>query len=278
MKLSCKTIKIIHPLKKGDTMRIDHAKQPKLTLVGAGPGDPDLITLKGIKAIKSANVILYDALLDNALLDYAKSDAIKVYVGKRGGKNYKSQAEINQLMVEMAFEYGHVVRLKGGDPFVFGRGHEELDYAKAFGLETAVVPGISSIIAVPELQEIPVTKRGRAESFWVITGTTKEGRLSKDLNLAAQSTATVIVLMGMKKLPEIVRLYKKIGRAEAPIAIIQNGSNKNEKIGIGNIASIEEIVKEKQLGSPAIIVIGDVVLEHPSQLESIAIQAVSDKI
>lgn len=259
-------------------MRIENAKQPKLTLVGAGPGDPDLITVKGIKALKSANVVLYDALLDNALLEYAKPEAIKIYVGKRGGTKYKSQAEINQLIVEAAFEHGHVVRLKGGDPFVFGRGHEELDYAKAFGLETAIVPGISSIIAVPELQEIPVTKRGRAESFWVITGTTKEGRLSKDLDLAAQSTATVIVLMGMKKLPEIVRLYTSLGKSEMPIAIIQNGSNKNEKIGIGTIENIEQIAEEKQLGSPAIIMIGEVVLEHPSQLESIAIEAAAEKI
>ena len=103
--------------------------EPKLTLVGAGPGDPELITVKGMKVIAGADVILYDALIDKTLLEYAQSDAIKVFVGKRGGRDYIKQNQINELIVEYAFQYGHVVRLKGGDPFVFGRGHEELDYA-----------------------------------------------------------------------------------------------------------------------------------------------------
>ena len=174
--------------------------KPKLTLVGAGPGDPDLITVKGMKAIASADVILYDALVDKDLLNYAKTDAIKIFVGKRGGKRSIKQEQINLLIVKYAYQYGSVVRLKGGDPFVFGRGHEELEYAENFGILTEIIPGITSAISVPALQGIPVTRRGISESFWVITGSTKEGRLSKDIELAAQSTATIVVLMGMNKL------------------------------------------------------------------------------
>ena len=237
--------------------------------MGAGPGDPDLITLKGIKAIKNADVILYDALIAEELLDFAPKQTLKIYVGKRGGTNYIAQEDIHKLIVDKAFEYGHVVRLKGGDPMVFGRGHEELDYAKAFGLETAIVPGISSAISVPEMQEIPVTKRGVSESFWVLTATTQDGRLSKDLHLAAQSKATVIVLMGVHKIKQIVSLYAGLNKHNLPIAVIQNGTCKNEKIAISTIENIEEVIIEQNIQSPAIIVIGDVVLEHPSVLEKI---------
>ena len=144
--------------------------KPKLTLVGAGPGDPDLISVKGVKALKQANVILYDALIDPILLNYAKKDCQKVYVGKRAGIHSLSQEEINQLIVDYALKFGHVVRLKGGDPFVFGRGFEELLFATTNGLEIAVIPGITSAIAVPAIQGIPITSRGINESFWVLPG------------------------------------------------------------------------------------------------------------
>jgi len=257
-------------------MQILPNKISKLTLVGAGPGDPDLITLKGIKAIKDADVILYDALIDSSLLDFAKKDVIKIFVGKRGGKNYMKQEEINQLIIQKAFDHGHVVRLKGGDPFVFGRGHEEMEYAKSFGIETAIVPGISSAIAVPEMQEIPVTKRGISESFWVITATTKKGAISNDLLLAAQSTATIIILMGMNKLPEIISVFEELGKSDTPIAIIQNGTTANEKIAIGTIDTILANATENKLGSPAIILIGEVVNEHPSVVEK-ALEHISNK-
>lgn len=237
--------------------------EPKLTLVGAGPGDPDLITVKGMKAIAKANVILYDALISKELLKYAKEDAVMVFVGKRGGRNYIQQEDINTLIVEHAFQYGTVVRLKGGDPFVFGRGHEEIEHAQSFGLATEIIPGITSSIAVPELQGIPVTRRGISESFWVITGSTKEQKLSKDLQLAAQSSATVVVLMGMRKLPEIVSLYNEIGKLDTPVGIIQSGSTHKEKTGFGTMENIMDVVSEKGLKSPAIIVIGRVVETHP---------------
>jgi len=235
---------------------------PKLTVVGAGPGDPDLITLKAIKAIASANVILYDALVNKALLKYASKQAELIFVGKRKGCYAYQQSQINELIIERALRYGHVVRLKGGDPFIFGRGAEEIEYAKEYALEVAVVPGISSCSAVPAYQGIPLTKRHASESFWVITGTTKSHEVSGDIALAAKSTATVVVLMGMGKLSQIVKTFSLEGKANTPVAIIQNGTRDNEKVGIGTINTIEAIVKEKQLSSPAIIIIGEVVKQR----------------
>lgn len=239
---------------------------PKATLIGAGPGDPDLITVKGVKALKNADVVLYDALVNRELLAYAPTAKL-IFVGKRKGYHRYSQNEINELIVKSAFEHGNAVRLKGGDPFIFGRGSEEIDYIESFGIETEVISGISSSMAVPASQGISLTKRGISESFWVITGTTSNRELSTDVYLAAQSTATVVILMGMSKLSEIVSIFKKFNKNEVPTAIIQNGTTKNEKLGLGTINTIEEVVAQKQLLSPAIIVIGEVVKES-SKLRS----------
>src|SRR5690606_13583109 len=235
---------------------------PKLTIVGAGPGDVDLITIKAIKAIEAAQVILYDALINEELLKYASKEAEVIFVGKRKGCYVFQQDQINELIVAKAKEKGHVVRLKGGDPFIFGRGAEEIDYVQPFGLETYVVPGISSVSAVPAYQGIPLTKRHAAESFWVITGTTKNHQLSTDVPLAAKSTATVVILMGMSKLEEVVRVCSEENKQSAAAAIIQEGTTVNEKVGIRTIGTIQQVAKEKQLTSPAIIVIGDVVKER----------------
>ncbi len=238
----------------------------KLTVVGAGPGDADLITLKGVKALQAADVVLYDALVSEELLDYAPQ-AEKIFVGKRKGCYTYQQEQINELIVQRAHQGHHVVRLKGGDPFVFGRGAEEMEYAAGLGLEVAVVPGISSSVSVPASQNIPVTKRGAAESFWVITGTTKEHKLSNDVALAAKSSATVIILMGMSKLGEIMELFKEEGKENTPVAIIQNGTTEHEKIGIGTVASIEDKAREQQLSNPAIIIIGEVVNHRQNILD-----------
>lgn len=236
--------------------------KPFVTLVGAGPGDPDLITLKGIKAIREADVILYDALVNEELLEYAGPSCVKIYVGKRAERLSARQENINQLMVDYALTHGHVVRLKGGDPFVFGRGGEEIDFVRQHGIETAVVPGISSSIGLTGLQQIPLTYRGISESFWVITGSTKEGHLSEDLYAAVKTNATVVVLMGFSKLKQIVELYQAHGRGDLPIAMIQNGSLPNERIALGTIDTIEEQSKSNLLGVPAIIILGEVVAKH----------------
>ncbi|NQZ43869.1 MAG: uroporphyrinogen-III C-methyltransferase [Flavobacteriaceae bacterium] len=240
----------------------------KLSVVGAGPGAVDLITLRGISELRSADVVLYDALIDKRLLDHAPQ-AEKIDVGKRKGCYRYMQEQINELIVQRGTQGKHVVRLKGGDPFVFGRGAEELAFAASHGMEVAVVPGISSSVAVPAMQHIPVTKRGAAESFWVITGTTKEHKLSSDIALAARSNATVVILMGMSKLDEIMACFIKEGKTDTPVAIIQAGTTAEEKIGIGTVASIESKAREQQLSNPAIIIIGEVV-NHRQRLLHIA--------
>jgi uroporphyrin-III C-methyltransferase len=232
--------------------------RPKLTVVGAGPGDPDLITVKAIKALNTADVVLYDALISEELLDYCKVDADKIYVGKRPGESH-SQDAINFMIVEKAYMYGHVVRLKGGDPFIFGRGMEEIEYAKNFGLETAYIPGISSSVAAAGYAGIPLTTRGVSESFWVITGTKTDGTLSKDLEIALQTSATVVVLMGMSKLSQISELCKYAGKENLPVAIVQNGTTDKQKVGVGVAKNLKLIAEDNTLSNPAVIILGEVV-------------------
>lgn len=233
-------------------------KKPKLTIVGAGPGDPELITMKAIKALENADVVLYDALVNEELLQYA-SNAELIFVGKRLRCHAYTQDQINELIVSMANRYGHVVRLKGGDPFVFGRGSEEIEYVEKLGLETAVVPGISSALGVPTSVGINLTQRKVADSFWVITGTTSNHELSKDIHLASKSDATVVILMGMHKLDAIIAIYQKNRIDDLPIAIIQNGTKETQQKVVGKISTIAKLVSEKNISSPAIIVIGEVV-------------------
>lgn len=239
-------------------------KEPRVTLLGAGPGDPDLLTLKGVKALQTADIVLYDALINEALLAYAPTEAIKIYVGKRSGEHAYEQEAINKLMIDYALNYGHVVRLKGGDPFVFGRGYEELDYADSYNIPVTVIPGISSSIGVPGLQQIPVTHRGLSESFWVITGTTSSGAISADIEQAAHSNATVVILMGLKKLVQIVNVFKAAGKDQLPVAVIQNGSSADEKLVVGKVDTIVETVKNAKIEAPALLVFGEVVSLHPS--------------
>jgi len=241
----------------------NNIKQPRVTLVGAGPGDAELITLKGIKALQTADVVLYDALVNDDLLEYAPAGAVKVYVGKRSGDHTFPQDNINRLMVDYALNYGHVVRLKGGDPFVFGRGHEELDFAAEYNIPTQVVPGISSSIGVPGLQGIPVTHRGLSESFWVVTGTTSDGKISQDIYDAAKTNATVVVLMGIHKLAKIAEIFKNEGKGQLPVAVIQSGTTVNEKVAIGTADTIAELAAQQGITSPALIVFGEVVSLHP---------------
>ena len=241
-----------------------------LSLVGAGPGDPELITIKAIKTLRAARVILYDALSNDALLQYAAPDAIVKFVGKRFGCHALSQQEINTLIVDYAYSHGHVVRLKGGDPFVFGRAQEEIEAARSAGIEVEVIPGISSAIAVPASQGIPVTCRGIAESFWVTTGTTQSGTISPDIKLAAQSSATVIILMAMSKLEAIMEIFSAHGKSKTPVAIIENGTTEKAKIVIGTVQDIYFRAQYAGLSNPAIIMVGDVVRLHPSLIKEYA--------
>lgn len=236
---------------------------PKITLVGAGPGDPELLTLKGARALRTADVILYDALIDQRLLHHARPGLPTIYVGKRAGHHRMPQEQINQLLVESARTYGHAVRLKGGDAFVFGRGQEEAAYARARGIAVKVIPGISSCIAVPELQQVPTTCRGYSESFWVITGTTRTGGLSGDIALAARSTATVIVLMGMKKAAAIAGLFCEQGKGGLPAMAVSKGSTPEEQRVVGTASTLPLLIDEAGLERPGLLVFGEVVRLHP---------------
>ncbi|WP_266363266.1 uroporphyrinogen-III C-methyltransferase [Tellurirhabdus rosea] len=255
--------------------------RPRLTLVGAGPGDPELITLKGLRALQTAGAVLYDALVHPALLDHAPASAERLFVGKRRGRCEFAQEDLNHLIVEYAQRYGHVVRLKGGDPFVFGRGFEELTFAREFGIETAVVPGISSSYAVPALAGIPLTSRGLSESFWVLTGTTRFHQLSGDIHAAVRSNATLVILMGMQHLDRIMRLLCGAGKEDLPVAIIQNGSCANERVLFGLAGTIAEEAVLEGFSNPAVIVAGEVVSlnkEFFTQTNKVAVDQLLDSL
>lgn len=233
-------------------------KEPKITLVGAGPGDVELLTLKGLRAIQQADVIVYDALVSEDLLD-ENPNAIKLFAGKRRGFKALTQKQINSSIVENALKYGHVVRLKGGDSFVFGRGFEEVQYAQIFGIPVDIIPGVSSSISVPALAGVPVTHRGISNSFTVVTGTLSDGNLNPEIKQLTQLNGTVVILMGLNKLEEITRIYQEAGKSDSAFAVISNGSLKAQKTAIGTAQSIAKQVRLLQLQAPAIIVIGEVV-------------------
>jgi uroporphyrin-III C-methyltransferase len=233
-------------------------KQPRITLVGAGPGDLELITLKGLKAIQNADVILYDALVNEELLKEAPN-AKYFFVGKRKGFKALKQDEINKLMVEQAIQHGHVVRLKGGDSFVFGRGYEEIQHAQLFGIPTEVVPGISSSIAVPALAGIPVTHRGVSNSFTVITATLSDGSLNPEIKQLPNLNGTFVILMGLSKINEIAEVFINSGREKEAFGIISNGSLENQNVVIGSAETIVQMAEQKRVKAPATIVIGEVV-------------------
>ena len=231
---------------------------PELYVIGAGPGDPELITVKAYKVLQTADVILYDNLANKELLSLAKPECDQIYVGKQPYGSYTSQEEILELIKHFAFTKGTVVRLKGGDPFIFGRGFEEILFARENGIKTHFIPGISSMQAVG-LEDIPLTHRSVSEGIWVVTGTKKDGTLSGDLRLAMQSNSTVVIYMGMKQLDAIAATYIEAGRGEMAAAIIQHASLPKQKMVKGRVKDIAQLAQSKQLTHPAIIIIGPVV-------------------
>lgn len=235
---------------------------PQLYVVGAGPGDPDLITLKAYKILQTAAVVLYDNLANKDILDHVPGDCEKIYVGKQPYGEYTPQETIHSLIKEKAFSRGRVVRLKGGDPYIFGRGFEEILFARENGIEAHYIPGITSMQAVG-LEDIPLTHRNVCESIWVVTGTKKDGTLSDDLRLAIKSKATVVIYMGMKKLKEIATVFVEENAGDTPAAIIQHASLPKQKMGRGKAKDLEKIAGDKKLTHPSIIVIGSVVNIKP---------------
>lgn len=240
-------------------------------LIGAGPGDPELITLKGLKFIKKCDVIIYDRLISFELLNYTKDNCEKIYVGKKSGEHSMKQEEINKLIIEKANENKIVVRLKGGDSFVFGRGGEEIEAIKAADIYFEVIPGITSCITAPECFGIPVTHRGISQSFHVMTGHTafSKENLPEDFKKIASLSGTLIFLMGIENISKIVKGLLISGKDESTkCAVISNATTSKQKIVKSELKNLIEIVKNKNITSPAVIVIGDVCkLEMMSNVE-----------
>ncbi|MBW1893720.1 MAG: uroporphyrinogen-III C-methyltransferase [Deltaproteobacteria bacterium] len=234
----------------------------KVYLVGAGPGDPGLITLKGKACIKKADTIIYDYLASKDLLKYASDSADLIYVGKKGGDHTLSQNEINSLIVEKAKNGSVVTRLKGGDPFIFGRGGEEAEELAKVGIEFEVVPGISSAIAAPAYAGIPLTHRQFTSTLAFVTGheDPKKSTSSIDWKSLAKGIGTIVFLMGVKNLPNIVdRLIDHGKPPETPVAIVRWGTTARQVTVEGTLDTIVEKVKASGLKPPSIIVVGDVV-------------------
>ena len=236
-------------------------KKGKVYLVGAGPGDPGLFTLKGKKVLEEADVVIYDYLANPRLLDFCKEEAEKIYVGKKAGAHTLPQEEINKLLVKKAKEGKIVVRLKGGDPFLFGRGGEEAEALVEENIPFEVVPGITSAIAVPAYAGIPVTHRDYTSTLAIITGHEAENKEESKIDFSALSKiGTLIFLMGVKNLPYIAkRLIEEGKNSNTPVAVIQWGTIPKQKTATGTLENIAEKVKEKGITAPAIIIIGEVV-------------------
>jgi uroporphyrinogen III methyltransferase / synthase len=233
-------------------------------LIGGGPGDPDLITVKGLKALRSADVILYDNLAPRELLAEAKAGAELINCGKRANKHTLIQDEINTHLVAHAQQGKIVARLKGGDPFVFGRGGEEAEACRLAGIPFEVIPGISSALAVPAYAGIPVTHRDMTSTFAVITGHEDPTKPSTMLDYAALAKiGTLIILMGVKQLPKIAAELVAAGRQpDTPVACIESGTTSKQRTIIGTLATIVELAEAQHLQAPAVIVVGEVVNLH----------------
>jgi uroporphyrinogen III methyltransferase/synthase len=234
-------------------------------LVGAGPGDYQLITLKAVECLKKADVVIYDRLANKRFLDFAKEGAELIYVGKASSRHSLPQYEINKLLVRKALEGKTVVRLKGGDPYLFGRGGEEAEELRAEGIPFEIVPGITSAISVPAYAGIPVTHRDFVSSVHIITGHEKPEKNESNIDYAllAKLKGTLIFLMGLANLPGICRNLIKHGKpAQTPAAVISKGTTPAQKKVVGTLADIEEKVREEKLLPPSIVIVGEVVHLH----------------
>jgi uroporphyrin-III C-methyltransferase len=234
----------------------------RVYLVGAGPGDPELITLKGLRCLRMADVVVYDRLVNLSLLDEAPSRSERVFAGKKAGCHAVKQEEIHALLIHRARQGRLVVRLKGGDPFVFGRGGEEALALAQAGIPFEVVPGVSSAIAVPAYAGIPVTHRDHVSSVTIVTGHGRYPRESADVNweTLAKVGGTLIILMGVDTLPRVARRLLDGGLpADTPAAVIQQGTMRQQRAVTGTLANIAECAMRANIISPAIIVIGSVV-------------------
>jgi len=231
----------------------------KVYITGAGPGDIELLTIKALRIIREADVILYDRLINEEILKETKESALLIYVGKEDGKHTIPQNQINELLYEYAMKFNIIVRLKGGDPFVFGRGGEEAIFLSEKGIEYEIIPGITSAISVPAYAGIPVTHRGISSSFRVITGHEDPTKPNSNIDWESlKSDETIIFLMGLHNLDKIVNKLLEIGKEpNTPIALIESGTTENQKVLVTTLK--EAPYFKNDFSPPTIIVIGEVV-------------------
>lgn len=234
--------------------------RPVVTLVGAGPGDPELLTVKAVKALRRATVALVDDLVDPGVLRYLPRSARVLPVGKRGGCTSTPQAFIHQLMVAEARRGERVVRIKGGDPFVFGRGGEECDALRAAGIDVEVVSGLTAGIAGPAALGIPVTDRRHAPGVALVTGHARDGGTGPDWAALARSGLTLVIYMGVARLPELVQALRDGGLAgTTPVAVVSAAHTPRQHHALTTLDSVQATVDSEGLASPALLVVGEVV-------------------
>ena len=229
-------------------------------LVGAGPGDPDLLTLRALRLMHKADVVLYDRLVSPEILLKLRPDAQKIYVGKCSADHAVPQETINEMLVRLAKEGNRVLRLKGGDPFIFGRGGEELESLAAAGIPFQVVPGITAASGCASYAGIPLTHRDYSQSVRFLTGHTKDGRVPLEWDLLVKEQQTLVFYMGLAGLPDICDQLLKHGMSSStPVAVIQQGTTQTQKVVVGNLDRVSDLAVEKEIQAPTIIIIGEVV-------------------
>ena len=234
----------------------------KVYIVGAGPGDPKLITLKAVDTIKKADVVLYDRLVSKGILSIIPRNAKKIYVGRNVGDDYKHQNSTNDLMLKFAKTNKHIVRLKGGDPFIFGRGGEEAEFLKSHKIKFEIIPGITSAIGSAEYSGIPLTHRDHSSSVVFVTGheDAKKKNQSIKWKKLATSVDTIVIMMGLSRLDIICKNLTSGGLdKKTPVAVIQDGTTSKHRMVKGDLSTISHIVKQAKIKPPSIIIVGKVV-------------------
>lgn len=261
---------ILHLLRKGDTRSADHelsqnlsapssARPGRVALVGAGPGDAGLLTIRALRLLNEADVILHDCLASREVLDLARRDAMRIDVGKQSGQNHCTQDRIHALMREHALAGRVVVRLKGGDPFVFGRGGEELEFLRAHNIDYEVVPGITAALACAAYAGIPLTHRDHAQSLRLLTAHCQQSLDTLDWRTLAADHQTLTVYMGVANLQSIRANLLKHGRAaKTPVAFVENGTRADQRVLVGTLDTMPALARHFKLHSPALLIIGEV--------------------